>query len=109
MLFKEDFSSPKNLFDALGKMVIQPRLHDPVIWEPEIQNFVIAGLFSLTYSLFSFPLRTLHETSEALYHLTVQQAEIFNQYNIPRRVVTGPAGTGGVLTLVNLCELRFSI
>ena len=94
VLFKEDFSSAQTLFKAIAKCIIQPRQTDPVSWEPAVQNFFIAGLFSMTYSSFVFPLRTLKEATEALYHLTEQQADIQNQQVIARRTVTGPPGTG---------------
>ena len=95
VLFKEDFSSPQRLFDAIEKRVIQPRILEPVTWEEEIQNFIIAGLICMTCSSFVFPQRGLEETTEALYMQTEEQARVFNQGSTQARLtVTGPPGTG---------------
>ena len=99
IFFQEDFESDDAFLKAFDK-VIRERTTNPLTWSKAVQDFIIAGLFSMTYTSAVFPFKSIEETSRALYTLTEEQAKVFTNQEIPRRWITGPPGTGKTWLLI---------
>ena len=100
IFFQEDFQSDDAFLIAFEDKVIRERTTNPLTWSKTVQDFIIAGLFSMTYTSAVFPFKGIGETSRALYNLTKEQAKVLTNQEIARRWITGPAGTGKTWLLI---------
>ena len=100
IFFQEDFESVEAFLIAFEDKVIRKRTTNPLTWSKTVQDFIIAGLFSMTYTSTVFPFKGVLETSRALYTLTEEQAKVHTNQEIARRWITGPAGTGKTWLLI---------
>ena len=97
VLFEEDFTTQEDFCTTLKKKGIIDRV---LSWSQDIQDYIIAGLFALTYDdLLVMPLQTA-EATFALYKLTEKQSKAVANQNRPINYVVGPAGTGKTWMLI---------
>ena len=110
VLFQENFASPEALCKAIQEKIQKEREENELTWCTEIQDLIIAGLFSMTYRpTFLFPTKTISETTEALFILTEEQAAVVTNQNVPGRCITGPAGTGKTWMLMLSLQRTYQI
>ena len=95
VLFEENLCSSAALYQVIQEKIGKARENHGLTWPKEIQDKIIAGLFGMTYlETALFPIKSIQEVTEALFVLTEEQANVVADQNVPRRWITGPAGTG---------------